>query len=155
MSLLVSIHTWWARYGPQMWWIPLVPVVAVFWASRSRAQTAVAWVLVGILTVNAMVVAAVHLDWEIMATRTLNRQLTEVREAGREIDVDFQWFGEAVGKRFTRWGIRYHPVRRGQVLDGQELMTVVAGYPGTIHYRVRDGARPARPPQTQTPDMRE
>ena len=45
---------------------------------------------------------------------------------------------QMAGKRFARWGIPYHRVRRGQADDGQELMTVVAGYPGTIHYRPRE-----------------
>ena len=91
-------------------------------------------VLVGILTVNALVVAAIHLDWEVMATRTLNRQLVELRDSGKEIDVDLQWFGEPVGRRFKAWGIPYRPVRRDQVKDGPELMSVVAGYPGGIRY---------------------
>jgi hypothetical protein len=138
LSLLVSLHTWWARYGPQMWWIPLVPVVAVFWASCSRKLTAATWMLVAVLMVNALAVAVIHLDWEITATRTLRNQLAELRDSGKAIDVDFQWFGEAIGKRFTTWGIPYTRVRRGQANDGSELMTVVAGYPGTIHYRVKE-----------------
>ena len=27
-SLLVSVHTWWARYGPQLWWLPIIAVIA-------------------------------------------------------------------------------------------------------------------------------
>jgi hypothetical protein len=142
-SLLISVHTWWARYGPQMYWIPFVPVVGVFWASRSRAQMALAWVLAGILAVNALVVADVHLDWEIRATRTLNRQLADLRASGKSIDVDLQRFGEAVGRRFDRWGIPYHEVPLEQIKDGCELMSVVAGYPGGIGYRVREDSVPA------------
>jgi hypothetical protein len=137
-SLLVSIHTWWARYGPQMWWIPILPVIAIFFSSQSRIQTKAAWALVTILMVNALVVAVIHLDWKIMATRTLNRQLTELRDSGKEIEVELKWFGEAVGRRFKTWGIPYHRVGRRQVQDGQELMSVVAGYPGGIEYRVKE-----------------
>jgi hypothetical protein len=136
-SLLVSIHTWWARYGPQMWWLPLLPLVAVFWGSRSRAQTAAAWGLAAVLVVNALIVATVRVHWEVTATRTLDRQLTELHGSAREIDIDLQWFGEPVGKRLTTWGIPYHAVRRDQFKDGPELMSVVEGYPGTIHYRIR------------------
>ncbi len=138
-SLLVSVHTWWARYGPQMWWLPILPVVAVFRASRSRAQTGVAWGLVAILLVNALIVAAVRMHWEVAATQTLHTQLVELRRSGREIEVDLQWFGEPVGNRLKTWGIPYRPVGRGQIQDGPELMSVVAGYPGGIRYRVRDG----------------
>jgi hypothetical protein len=140
LSLLVSIHTWWARYGPQMWWLPLIPVVVAFWISRSRAQTATAWGLVVVLSVNALIVAAVRMDWEVGATRTLQRQLVDLKASGKDIEVDFQYFGEAVGNRFKTWGISYAPVRRGQIQDGPELLSVVNGYPGGIHYWIRNVA---------------
>jgi hypothetical protein len=135
LSLLISPHTWWARYGPQMYWIPFVPVVAIFWASQHRIQIIASWGLVTVLLVNALLVAGIHLNWEIMATRTLHRQLTELQVSGEKIEVDFQWFYEAASKRFVRWGIPYTRIQRDQANDGKELMTVVAGYPGTIHYR--------------------
>jgi hypothetical protein len=137
-SLLISIHTWWARYGPQMWWLAFIPVVAAFWASTSRPQVGVAWGLVAILTANALIVAAVRMHWEAKATQTLGRQLVELKASGKEIDVDLQWFGEPVGRRLKTWGISYHTVRRDEFKDGPELESVVEGYPGTIHYRIRE-----------------
>jgi hypothetical protein len=148
LSLLVSIHTWWARYGPQMWWFPILPVVAIFWGSRSRVQTGLAWGLITILLINGLIVAAVRMHWEVTSTRTLHRQLVELRNSDKELDVDFQWFGEPVGKRLKTWGIPYSAMRRGQIQDGPELMSVVAGYPGGIHYRVKEGAQSAIPMQT-------
>ncbi len=142
LSLSASLHTWWARYGPQMWWIPILPVIAIFFSSRSRIQMRMAWVLVAILMINALTVAAIHLDWEIMATRTLNRQLTELQNSGKEIEVELKWFGEAVGRRFKTWGIPYSAVPRGTVQDGSDLMSVVAGYPGKIEYQVKEAVQP-------------
>jgi hypothetical protein len=136
-SLLVSIHTWWARYGPQMWWLPILPMVAAFWGSRSRVQTGVAWGLAAILMVNALIVATVRVHWEVTATRALHRQLVEIKESGKEIEIDLQWFGEPVGKRLKTWGIPFQAVRRDQIRTGPELVSVVAGYPGGIHYRVK------------------
>ena len=149
LSLLVSIHTWWARYGPQMWWLPMIPSVAVFWASRHRVQTAVAWGLVWLLVINALIVAAVRMHWEVTSTQTLHRQLVELQTSGKEIEIDLQWFGEPVGKRLKTWGIPYQAVRRGRIQDGPELMSVVAGYPGGIHYRVKEGAPPAAEGRTE------
>jgi len=142
-SLLISVHTWWARYGPQMWWFPIVPIVAIFWGSRSRIQTNLAWGLVGILLVNAVIVAAVRLNWEVASTRTLHQQLVELRDSGKEIEIDMQWFGEPVGERFKTWGIPYESVGLGQVRDGEELMSVVAGYPGGVYYRIKAESQPA------------
>ena len=34
LSLLISPHTWWARYGPQLWWFPVSGVAIGFAADR-------------------------------------------------------------------------------------------------------------------------
>ena len=143
-SLLVSIHLWWARYGPQLWWLPMIPILAAFYLSRSRAQVVVAWGLVGILTVNALIVAAVRMHWEVHATRTLNRQLTAIQASGSPIDIDFQYFGEPVGERLKTWGISFNPVREDEIRDGRELISVVNGYPGGIHYRIVQASTPSQ-----------
>ncbi len=148
VTVLINVHMWWARYSPQMWWFSLLPVVAVFWASRSRVQTAVAWGLVGILMINALIVATVRLHWEVASTRTLQRQLVELKASGSQIEVDFAYFGEPVGRRLKTWGIPYRAVRRDQIPDGQELISVAAGNPGGVTYQVKEGAEPAKPPQT-------
>jgi hypothetical protein len=44
-SLLISLHLWWPRYGPQLWLLPVVPVVFVFWSARSRWALGTAWLL--------------------------------------------------------------------------------------------------------------
>lgn len=135
-TMLLSKHFWWPRYAPQTWFLPLVPVVAVFWRERSRRQALLAWVVVGILLVNAVIVAAVHMDWEVRASHRLRSQLVELRDARAEIDVDLQYFEGPVGERFKTWGIPYHKVERGGAKDGTALMSVVEGYPGEVHYRV-------------------
>ena len=45
---------------------------------------------------------------------------------------------------FKTWGISYRPTQRSLVNNGQALMTVAEGNPGTVHYRiVEDGLRQA------------
>ena len=143
-SLLISIHTWWARYGPQMWLLPIVPIVVIFWNSRSRIQTNLAWGLIGIILVNALIVAAIRLNWEVKSTQTLNQQLVEMRDSGKKIEIDMQWFGEPVGERLKTWGIPYQTVGRNMIQDGKELISVVADYPGGIHYRIMTESEPAQ-----------
>jgi hypothetical protein len=136
-SLLISIHLWWARYGPQMWWFPILPVAAVFWGSRSRLQLNLAWSLVGILLVNAFLVAAVRLHWEFKSTQTLRRQLVALRNTGREIEIDMGRFGTSVGERLQTWDIPFQPTRLGRARDCQELMSVARGNPGAVRYRFK------------------
>jgi len=135
-TIVLSKHFWWPRYAPQTWLLPLVPIAAVFWRERSRRQARFAWVLVGILLVNAVIVAAVHMDWEARASHRLRRQLVALRDSGAEIEIDLQWFTQPVEERLKTWGIRYRKVERDSVKDGTALMSVVEGYPGEIHYRV-------------------
>ena len=133
-SLLISVHTWWARYGPQMWWIPILPIALAFWASRTRGPRFFAWILVVMLVINALLVSGVRFNWEVQATRTLRRQLTDLQEKGQKIEIDLQYFGQPVGERLKRWGIEYQRSRR-PIRDEHELISVVYGYPGGIHYR--------------------
>jgi hypothetical protein len=136
-SLLISVHLWWARYGPQMWWFPILPVAAVFRGSRSRLQLNLAWALVVILLVNAFLVAAVRLHWELKSTQTLRRQLVALRNSGREIEIDMGRFGRSVGERLYTWGIPFQPIRLGRAWDCHELMSVARGNPGAVHYRFK------------------
>ncbi|HVU36442.1 MAG TPA: hypothetical protein VHE61_23590 [Opitutaceae bacterium] len=134
-SLLISPHLWWPRYGPQLWLLPIVPLGFVFWSANSRRAVGMAWVLSGMLVVNAIVVAGVRLHWETQATRRLRAQLTELSRSGREIEISLQYFEIPVGERLKTWGIRFVPRRRNEIRDGTELESVVEGYPGAIRYR--------------------
>ncbi len=134
-SLLVSLHTWWPRYGPQMWWIPILPIFICFWQGQCSLLVKAAWVLTCILLINALAVGVIHMKWEIMATRTLQRQFTELRDNDHEIEVCFMWFGETFSRRLKDWDIPYREVPRREVRESPDLMSVVAGYPGRVQYR--------------------
>ena len=135
-SLLVSLHLWWPRYGPQLWLLPIVPVVFVFRVERPRWALGATWALLGLLVVNAGVVAAVRMTWETNATRTLRRQLTELSQPGTEIEVSFRWFEIPVPERLKAWGVHFQTKGRNEIRDGNELMSVVEGYPGVVRYRI-------------------
>jgi 4-amino-4-deoxy-L-arabinose transferase-like glycosyltransferase len=134
-SLLISRHAWWARYGPQLWWLPVVPVVAVFWRSHSLLLVRITWGLVALLLVNAFIVAAVHLNWEINSTKTLQQQIEKLRQSG-EVEIDFQFFDVPFGRRLQTAGVSYRTVRFNGLPRGQELMSVCPGYPGAIKFRI-------------------
>jgi len=72
-SLLISVHLWWPRYGPQLWLLPIVPMVLALGAERSRLQVGAGWALLVLLLANASIVAGVRLHWE--TTASLEREL--------------------------------------------------------------------------------
>jgi hypothetical protein len=143
-SLLVSTHTWWARYGPHLWWLPIVPVAAALgsgrWPLLKRAAAAIAI----LLAVDAALIAAVHMRWEWRSTRALSHQLTDLRTAG-PITVDLAYFDVPVAERFKTVGVAFDTVRKYECPAAQQLtlMSVCRGYPEWIRVCVADQARAA------------
>jgi hypothetical protein len=130
-SLLVSEHTWWARYGPQLWWIPIIGLIAGFAHYGGRAVRILTVGLASLLLVNILPISLVHFQWEISATETSHQQMRQL--AGRKgLDVDFQYFGEPFGERLKNAGV---PFTRADTLHCQnpvELMSVSPGYPCAV-----------------------
>jgi hypothetical protein len=137
LSLLVSTHTWWARYGPQLWWLPIVAVVAGLAVPGWRAAIWAARGLAAILLVNAILVAVAHFRWEIKATRTTHEQMALLRQKG-EVEVDFQYFREPFGERLRAAGVTFRASRRLQCDNPMELMSVAPGYPGAVRACFKD-----------------
>ncbi len=131
-SLLVGVHTWWARYGPQLWWLPIVAVIAGLAVPAGRATRWTAWVLAVLLLVNAVLIGVAHFQWEIEATRTTYEQMALLRQKG-EVKIDFQYFREPFGERLRAGGVTFRAVRRLSCDHPMELMSVCPGYPGAIH----------------------
>jgi hypothetical protein len=130
-SLLISPHTWWARYAPQLWWLPIVAVVAGLCTAQRRAIRGVTMGLAALLLVNAALVAFVHFRWEIEASRTLRRQLADLRQRG-EVAVDFQYFREPWSERLRAAGVAFRAVQHLPCDQPQELVSVAPGYPGAV-----------------------
>lgn len=147
-SLLISKHSWWARYGPQLWLFPVVPVIIIFWCSKSSLLNRLTWAFVALILVNALIVAIVHTRWEIISTRTLNQQLSQLSQ-GTEIEIDFQYFDFPFGRRLRNNGVSFQAVGRDSIPDGQELMSVCQGYPGAIKFRIRKESSDIKP---ESPD---
>lgn len=139
VSLLISPHTWWARYGPHLWWLPIVGVIAGYaspgWTRRLARALAV------LLLVNVVLIVWVHLAWELEATRKTERQLAELRQAG-EIEVDLQFFSEPFGRRLRRAGVAFSETSL-HCREPVELMSVSEGYPMAAHACLPAGTGPA------------
>ncbi len=131
LSLLISAHTWWARYGPQLWWIPILALIVGFsWATK-RAERWIAWVLAILLAVNVVPIAIVHYRWEVDATRTTQDQV-EMLRGKKNIEVDFQYFAEPFGERLKSHGVMFVPVQKLRCQEPIELMSVSPGYPCAV-----------------------
>lgn len=130
-SLLVSEHTWWARYGPQLWWFPLLALFTGLIDGAGRAARTLAWLLAIVILVDLLPIAAVHFGWEVQATRTTHQQLEMLR--GKEgIEADMQYFGEPFGERMKHAGVTFTAVQKLPCAQPMELMSVSPGYPCAV-----------------------
>jgi hypothetical protein len=143
-SLLLSKDMWWARYGPQLWLLPILPIVFAFRENaamlESRLQARLTWVLCGLLICNAGIVAAARLNWDIGATLTLRQQMRAMREAGQESgqEYDFycRYFDDSLRERLTEANVKIHNLSAAKVANGTELKSVVEGYHWAVQYHV-------------------
>ncbi len=136
-SLLVSKHTWWARYGPQLWWLPIIAVTAGLAPAVWRAVRYMSWGLAAILLVNGLLIAVAHFQWEIEATQKTTEQLAFLRQQS-DVQVNLAYFGEPYGERLRAAGVKFQAVRRfPQGTETIELISVDPGYPGAVRAVVR------------------
>jgi hypothetical protein len=143
-SLLISTHTWWARYGPQLWWLPTVAVIAGLATQCRLAAHRTARILAALMLLNALLVASVHLRWEVEATRTLGRQFAQLRlQPG--VEVDLQMFREPFAERLRAAGVTFHAVQDLKCDSPLELVSVAPGYPGAVRVCVHGHNRQAGP----------
>jgi hypothetical protein len=143
-SLLVSTHTWWARYGPHLWWLPIVPVAAALrvggrsWWSRAAAAIAL------VLLADTLILSAVHMRWEWRSTQALERQIADLRTAG-PMTVALAYFDVPVAERFRTAGVTFATARKYECAAGSQLtlMSVCRGYPEWIRVCLADPSRAA------------
>jgi hypothetical protein len=136
-SLLVSVHTWWPRYGPQLWWLPILGILAGLCWPPGHLLRWIARVMVALLLVNAVLIALVHLRWELAMSRSLRTQLAELRELG-PLEVDFEYFYEPDRRRLEKAGVDFVAVDHLRCAEPIEIVSVPAGYPMPVRACPRD-----------------
>jgi hypothetical protein len=134
-SLLLSKDSWWPRYGPQLWLLPIIPMVLAFRESSSRLRVRLTWALFGLLLLNAVIVATVRFNWETRASLTLRHQLRDLRNSGQEYEFTTRYFDDSATERLTEAHVRFRDLGMTKLPKRHELESVVEGYPDAIRYR--------------------
>lgn len=133
-SLLISKDCWWPRYAPQLWLLPIIPLVLAFEERSSRLQVRLTWALFAILLFNAAIVALVRFNWETRASLTLRQQLRDLRNSGQEYEISPGYFDDSSKERLTEAQVRFRDLGMTKIPDRHELESVVEGYPGAVRY---------------------
>ena len=133
-SLLINGALWWPRYGPQLWLLPMVPLIL---ALKGKGRAAIfSWVLLTVLLANAAIVSVIRMRWEIKNTVGLRRQLRDLRESGQEYEVNTQYFHDSIEVRLSAAGVRVHAIEVTRHPYEQELIGNFQQYPDPTTYRV-------------------
>ena len=134
-SLLINKHCSWPRYGPQLWILPIVPVVFAFRENSSRLLVRLTWGLSALLLINAATVATVRFNWETRASLTLRHQLRDLRDSGPGYEFSTRFFDDSAKERLTEAHVRFRDLGMAKLPRGHELESVVEGYPDATRYR--------------------
>ena len=110
LTILVSVFTipptWWARYIPQLWLLPIC-IIPVIIHLNNRVLKIGSYLLIGVFLVNIYIIASINLKANLHNTQTLKYQLKKIAALDKVVDV---YFGDFYSNRirFEKLGIRFH-----------------------------------------------
>ena len=137
---LISKHFWWPRFVPHMWFLPILPICISLWLPATKGRTVFTYILVILMTLNGLIVLFVHMEWETRSTIHLYKQLSELKQKEKPVEINYGYFEKATEEKLRKWGIKYTLVPRDKILkeNYQELTSVVEGYPDAILFHEID-----------------
>ena len=131
-TVAVNPENWWARYVPQLWWLPAL-AAAGGWMARSRlaaAPRAAALCLAALLLWNAGGSVAATVARQVNNSLKLDEQLDALRRENTELRLFREGLGfVSVPLRLEERGIRYIAVdKAGLCPDPQKILFSTARY---------------------------
>ena len=157
ISILVNTYSWWARYAPQLW---LLPIFSLLFLPNSKGTFLkyLRFLLMLTLIVNIATISYIYYGYQFVETVQLNKQLDYLASYNHTIKVDV---GRFVGSemRLNEHGIRYEKIQgqanltpsfslieeKGKVylpdkIDPLDNITLIPGpvYPTTLWEKITD-----------------
>ncbi|HTG55634.1 MAG TPA: hypothetical protein VL943_05175, partial [Niabella sp.] len=138
VSLLLSRHFWWPRFLPQLWLLPVIPVLFLLLKARTPGHRLFALGCSILIIINGLIVLTVHMSWETRSSVQLRRQLNRLAASRQPIEVFYGAFQYSVERKLENWNIRYKPVKRKTLKNAAHdtLVSVVQQYPNAVLYRI-------------------
>jgi hypothetical protein len=109
LSMFVHSETWWARFVPQAWLLPILVAVPSLCSPRRSVQRWLGYGLVVLASANLLVVGA-NVGWrQLVNARATRRSLQEMSAARQPVTVYLGIF-TPLRRRLTEAGIRFRTV---------------------------------------------
>ncbi|MGN7783319.1 hypothetical protein ACTJIJ_02280 [Niabella sp. 22666] len=139
VSLLLSRHFWWPRFLPQLWMLPVIPVLFLLLKARRPGLRLFALGCSVLIIIDGLIVLAVHMSWETRSSIQLRRQLNRLAASGQSIEVFYGAFQYSVERKLENFNIRYKPVKMKTLKNTPHdtLVSVVQKYPNAVLYRMK------------------
>ncbi|OXM82841.1 hypothetical protein [Paenibacillus rigui] len=90
-SAFVNPAAWWARYVPQLWFVPLICVWLALSLKGHRVLNAAGWTLALVIMVNTLLVGGTYTQKQLALTQELKAQLAELQAAGQPVKAEFTY----------------------------------------------------------------
>ena len=111
ISVLINPESWWARYVPQLWLIPIFSLLFLP-HTKNKLLNYSSCFLILILFINVIMISSVYLNYQILGTENLNKQFDDLSSLNdKEIKVDFNEFNSNRIRLIER-GIKYDEVQQ-------------------------------------------
>lgn len=110
-SVLINPESWWARYVPQLW---LIPIFSLLFLPnlKNKLVNYSSYILILTLLINVIMVSSVYVHYQILGTEDLKEQLDYLSSLNdKEIKVDFNDF-HSNRVRLIERGIKYEEVQQ-------------------------------------------
>jgi hypothetical protein len=121
---LIHAEGWWARYAPQLYFIPVI-IGLLLVSVREKVANVVGLVAVAALTLNLAMVGGSYLYRNIKATYMMNNQLEQFARAKGAIEVYFGRHFRPIGVRFSEAEISYREIRGQEGLSCARPIPIV------------------------------
>jgi hypothetical protein len=124
LSSLINPAGWWARFAPQTWLLPILPVGMILAFRKSRGGGRfLAWLIAVILALNMVLIAIVYIPGQLDDSFLVNEQLTAIRARSYRQPVTVNFSVYTFPKiRFDEWKIRYREV--AEISDCSKLTQI-------------------------------
>ncbi len=90
ISVLINPESWWARYVPQLWFLPIILLITAEFYKMRRSRI-LRFVIYGALLVN-IGLTSIGIGWNFTMTQLINYQLEVLKASKQPIVIDLEFF---------------------------------------------------------------
>lgn len=92
VSVFINPESWWARYVPQFWFLPVILCTFLLYFSKNKIFRGVALACLLVLILNSVIVAGMYSYSALVTTIKANQELRSMNKSGEPVTVYFDIF---------------------------------------------------------------